>query len=248
MRRPAQIGDPQFELRLLGDDDFGGGGDHRRCSRWAAGDRLRIQLDRPLCLWCGDAGALHPAHPGRRSENAARRRRAEPRAGKDPRGDDAAGEIRRSQRALDRHRHDRGRGLGCGGEDRGEAAASPAGRALQRRQGRHRGVLLRRRRVVFPGTDDQGSAGRDAPTSRCRLHDGEDEGRRPPARRGRAAGGSGEGDPPRAGRARGRCQFQVRPRGGARLCARARAVWVALVRGALRSARFRAAGGDRREL
>ena len=36
------------------------------------------------------------------------------------------------------HRHHRGGGVGCGGEDRGQAAASAAGRALQRRQGADR--------------------------------------------------------------------------------------------------------------
>ena len=53
-----------------------------------------------------------------------------------------------------------------------------AGRALQRRQGAGQGVLLCRRRLVRAGQDHQGPAGRDAPPSRCRLHHGEDEGRR----------------------------------------------------------------------
>ena len=65
----------------------------------------------------------------------------------------------------------------------GQAALSRAGRALQRRQGAGQGVLLCRRRLVFPGPDHQGPAGRDAPPSRCRLHAGQDEGRRPAARR-----------------------------------------------------------------
>ena len=49
-------------------------------------------------------------------------------------------------------------------------------------------------------------------------------------------------------RARGRRQLQVRPRRGARLRADARAVRAALVRGAVRSARLRADGGDRQRL
>ena len=53
---------------------------------------------------------------------------------------------------------------------------------------------------------------------------------------------------PAQARARGRCQLQVRPRRGAGLCAGARAVQAALVRGAVRSARLRAAGRDRRRL
>src|SRR5215510_3270696 len=43
------------------------------------------------------------------------------------RAHDAAGEVRRPQRALDRHRHHRGRAVGRGRQDRGQAAASPAG-------------------------------------------------------------------------------------------------------------------------
>ena len=57
-----------------------------------------------------------------------------------------------SERSI-AHRHDRGRGLGRGRQDRRQAAASPAGRALQRRQGRHQSVLLCRRRLVLPGSD-----------------------------------------------------------------------------------------------
>ena len=100
------------------------------------------------------------------------------RAGENPRRHDAAGEIRRPQRALDRHRHHRSRGLGCGREDRRQAAASCAGRALQQRQGRHQGLLLCRRRLVLPRPDRAGPAGRDPPASRRRLHHDEDEGRR----------------------------------------------------------------------
>ena len=37
----------------------------------------------------------------------------------------------------------------------------------------------------WPGQTIARPAGRDAPPSRCRLHHGEDEGRRPAARRGR---------------------------------------------------------------
>src|SRR6516225_8692863 len=80
-----------------------------------------------------------------------RRDTRELRSGKNSRRHDATGKIRRSQRALDRDRHDRGRGLGCGCQDRGKTAPPRAGRALQRRQVRHQGVLLRRRRLVCPG-------------------------------------------------------------------------------------------------
>ncbi len=58
-----------------------------------------------------------------------------------------------------------------------------ARRALQRRQGFRARVLLCRRRLVSARPDHSRSAGRDAAPSRCRLHHGEDEGRRPAARR-----------------------------------------------------------------
>jgi hypothetical protein len=51
------------------------------------------------------------------------------------RGDDAAREAGRTYRALDRDRHDRSGGVGRRRQDRGQAACTGAGRALQRRQG-----------------------------------------------------------------------------------------------------------------
>ena len=92
--------------------------------------------------------------------------------------DDAERKIRRTQRALDRHRHDRGRGVGRGRQDRGKTAAPAHRRALQQRQNRAEGSLLRRRRLVRAGQEHDGFAGRDAGASRCRLHHGEDESRR----------------------------------------------------------------------
>ena len=53
---------------------------------------------------------------------------------------------------------------------------------------------------------------------------------------------------PRRRAARRRRQFEISARRGARLCAGAGAVQAALVRGAVRSARFCAARGDRRQL
>ena len=170
---------------------------------------------------------------------AAQRGRRQSRSGKNPRRDDAEREVRRPQRALGRHRHDRGGGVGRGRQDRGQAAASRAGRALQRRQGAGQGVLLRRRRLVRARQDHQGLAGRDAAASRFRLHHGEDEGRRHDARRGHEPhrGGEVRGRQPR--HARGRRQLQVRARRGARLRQGDVALQAALVRGALRSARLR---------
>ena len=60
------------------------------------------------------------------------------RAGENPRRHDAERKIRRPFRALGRHRHHRGRDLGRARQDRGQAAARAAGRALQRRQDRRR--------------------------------------------------------------------------------------------------------------
>ncbi len=78
----------------------------------------------------------------------------------------------------------RGRGVGRGGEDRGCAAPPPARRPLQRRPDPRESVLLCRRRLVPARADRRRSAGRDARPSRCRLHHGEDEGRRHAGRRG----------------------------------------------------------------
>ena len=78
-------------------------------------------------------------------------------------------------------------------------------------------VLLCRRRLVLAGPDHQGSAGRDAPPSRRRLHHGQDEGRRPAARRGLPAHRGGARRCWAAGEPCGRRQRQVRARRGARL-------------------------------
>ena len=238
MRDSAQFEHPQFQFRFFRDDHVGRGGDHRRGPRRQAGDGLRVQFHRPLRLRRADARALHPPYPGGRSAIAARRQRREFRPGKNSRRHAAAGEIRRPQRTLGRDRHHRGGGLGRGGEDRRQAAASAAGRALQRRQGRDENVLLRRRRLVLPRPDHQGPAGRDAPPSRCRLHHGEDEGRRRAACRRRAARRGGQEHPAGGRRACGRCQLEIHPRRGPGLRQGAGAVPVALVRGAVRSARI----------
>ena len=96
--------------------------------------------------------------------------------------------------------------------------------------------------------DGEGPARRDAPASRRRLHDGQDESRGSPACRGPAPGRGRQGDAARQCPACGRCQLQVRPRPGPRLCRGAGAVPPALVRGALRSARLRPARRDRAPL
>ena len=99
-----------------------------------------------------------------------------------------------------------------------------------------------------PGKDHAGPGRRDAPSSRCRLHDAENESRR------LALGGrsrprcDGEGDPATRRHARGRRQFEIFPRRCARLCARLAGIRFALVRGAVRSARLCAACRDRRQL
>ena len=183
-RDPAEIGTAQLRLRLLGDDDVGRCRHHRRDPRGQARGGLRLQLDRPLRLRRADAGAFHSANSQGRSEIAHQRGRRQSRSGKNPRRDDAEREVRRPQRALGRHRHHRGRGVGRSRQDRRQAAASRARRALQRRQGAGQDILLRRRRLVRARQDHQGLAGRDAAASGFRLHHGEDEGRRRVARRG----------------------------------------------------------------
>ena len=115
---PAQVEARQFELRLHRDDDVGGRRDHRRRARRQAGLRLRVQFHRPLCLRRADARALHSAHSVGRSGHAARRERRQSRSGENLRPNDAAGKSRRPFRALDRHRHHRGGGVGRGRQDR----------------------------------------------------------------------------------------------------------------------------------
>ena len=99
-------------------------------------------------------------------------------------------------------------------------------------------LRLCRRRLVRARQGHSGAAGRDEAPSRCRLHHGEDEGRRRAARRGHAAHRGGEEHPAVARRACGRCQLEVRPRRGAALRQGDGAVPAALVRGAVRSARL----------
>jgi hypothetical protein len=102
-----------------------------------------------------------------------------------------------------------------------DAVAKIAEKALQRRQDRRQGVLLCRRRLVCARQDHERFDRRDAAPSRCRLHHGEDESRRHEARRRSVPGRGGEIDPAARRQARGRCQFEIRPRRGAGLCARA---------------------------
>ena len=66
---------------------------------------------------------------GATPEVAARRRRRQPRSGKDARVHDAAREAGRAHRALGRDRHHRGRAVGRGRQDRRQAAAPRARRS-----------------------------------------------------------------------------------------------------------------------
>ena len=127
----------------------------------------------------------------------------------------------------------------------GQAAACAARRA-PRRQGARQMLRLCRRRLVRAGQGHSGIAGRDEASSRCRLHDGEDEGRRRAARRGHAAHRGGEEHPADARRACGRCQLEIRSQRSAALRQGDGAVQAALVRGAVRSARLRDAVGHLR--
>ena len=199
--------------------------------RYACGAQMRERFI-PRILRADPASLLDDAGDNHRSRPRARR-------------DVPAREDRRRCRALDRDRHHRGRGVGRRGEDRGRAAPPHARRPLQRRPRAREGVLLCRRRLVPAGPDHCRPAGRDAPPSRCRLHHGEDEGRRPAARRGLPAHRGGARGARQRGAACGRRQRQVRARRGARLCQGAAAVRAEMVRGALPSARLRALCRDR---
>ena len=92
--------------------------------------RLRLQLQRPLRPGRADPRTI-PAAPSRsRARTRCWIRRGD---NLDPGqmlgGDDAEREARRAWRALGRRRHHRHGDLGCGGQDRRQAAVPPARRA-----------------------------------------------------------------------------------------------------------------------
>ena len=113
-----------------------------------------------------------------RSRFAPERDRNEFRSRKNPRRDDAAGEAGRTHRALDRHRHDRGRMLGRRRENRRQAVAPRARRTLQQRARDRESAVLCGWRLVSRRQRGEGSPGRNPPPPRRRLHDHEDQGRR----------------------------------------------------------------------
>ncbi len=108
---------------------------HQRGARRQAGDRLRLQLQRPL-------------RPGRADPRAFRRRvilEADPASLLDATGENldpdriwaammTQREAGRARRTLGRGRHHRHGGVGRGGEDRRQAAVPPAGRAARARR------------------------------------------------------------------------------------------------------------------
>ncbi len=161
-------------------------------------------------------------------------------------GDDAAREAGRPHRALDRDRHHRSGGVGRRRQDRGQAAASRACRALQRRQGDRHAC---RATSAAAGTSRARVSKELQDEIRSRLDEGyrtmkikvggatipEDVKRR----RGGAEGGC------RQRQSGGGCECGLRSPARACLRESARAVPAALVRGADRSARFRAARGGR---
>ena len=90
-------------------------------------------------------------------EIAARCRRRQSRSGQGLGDADVEREAGRPWRALGRGRHHRHGGVGCGGEDRGQAAVPPARRA-PRPQRRSARVRLCRRRLLLS---------RQGPVERC---------------------------------------------------------------------------------
>ena len=183
-----------------------------------------------------------------RAEVAAQRGRRQSRSGKNPRRDDAQREVRRPQRALGRHRHHRGRGVGRGRQDRGQAAASRAGRALQRRQGADKVFCYVGGGWYAPGKttkdlQDEMRRHLDSGYTMVKMKVGgmplAEDMRRVEAVKS-VVGNRGELA------VDANCKFE--PRRGARLRQGDVALQAALVRGAVRPARLRAAGGDVRRL
>ena len=138
--------------------------------------------------------------------------------------------------------------VGRGGQDRGQTAVAPAGRALQRRTLRRARAGLSRRRLLLPRQGDRRPEGRDARLPGAGLSHRQDEDRRRrPRHRHQAHRGR-----PRRGRhgrePRRRCQRPVRSRDRACLRQGHAALRPVLVRGAGRSARLPAQCGARRAL
>ena len=124
------------------------------------------------------------ARPRGGAGEPAGRERRQPRPAQGLGDDVPQREAGRPWRALRRHGHDRHGGVGRGGEDRGQAAVPPAGRAPRRRPpGRSARLRLRGRRLLLPRQGHSQAQGRDAELPRPRLHGGEDEDRRRAARR-----------------------------------------------------------------
>ena len=135
-----------------------------RCrARRQARRRLRLQLQRPLRPGRPDPRAL-PRHACSRPS----RRRCSTTTGDnlDPEqvlgGDDAEREAGRAWRALGRRRHDRHGDLGCGRQDRRQAAVPPARRARTAATADPTRLRLCRRRLLLSGQGPRRAARRDA--------------------------------------------------------------------------------------
>src|SRR5471030_812795 len=108
--------------------------------------------------------------------------------------------------------------LGCGGQDRRQAAVPAAGGPLRQRHAGQEDLRLRGGRLLLSGPEPRCAEGRDAQLYRSRLHGGEEEDRRRLAGRGPAPH---RFHPQRAGRrpeAGGGRQRPLRPRYRHRLC------------------------------
>ena len=176
------------------------------------GDRLRLQLQRPLRPGRADPRALRAAPAGGRSGVAARRHRREPRSAPDLGAHDDQREAGRPRRALGRGRHDRHGGLGRGRQDRGQAALPAARRTLRRRQRRIRACSSTPPAATTTRARTSTACARDGELPRARLHGREDEDRRRAARRGLRAHRGGAEDPRAGPAARRRRQRPLRPR------------------------------------
>ena len=87
-------------------------------------------------------------------------------------------EARRPRRPRARRRCARHGRVGCGRQDRGQAAVAAAVGALQRRPPRRHGAGLSGRRLLLPRQGAGGPAGRDARLPGAGLQGGQDEDRR----------------------------------------------------------------------
>jgi len=168
-RRPRNhqadlLADPQCLYRFHQDDDEPRRRGHRCGARRKEGGRLWLQFQWPL--WAGrvDPRTVCAAPCRSRSEHPAQRRRRQSGSRSGLGGADVEREAGRPWRALGCGRHHRHGGVGCGGEDRGQAVVSAVGRASPTNRQSAR-LRLRRRRLLLSRQGSRRCAPKCAATS-----------------------------------------------------------------------------------